>query len=317
MSHFRIESKYLKKKQNPNGSWGMTDQVGSTALALLAYFGRGETAESTSYGDAIMKAIMFLLENSKKNPAGIMATDIASPHAAAEHGMAICALGEIYLVASQGFKTLPGMRETLEKGILTIIKHQLSDGGWSGQERGAGFSTNGTGSLFVTAWQCEALATARLAVLKIDGLDLYIPRAADFMRSFQIVGRRKRPPPPETLEAMTGACLRTLQITSSNRSNQEEFRAARLFSSNHFQSEPLAWDRADLYSWLFYTRAFFREGGEYWRSWNAQMLPLLLEKQNADGSWLRPSVFAGGNEFDSTALGALILETYYRNAMIE
>ncbi|MCX6847722.1 MAG: protein kinase [Verrucomicrobia bacterium] len=305
---------YLKNKQNPNGSWGTTDQVGSTALALLAYLGRGETAESTSYGDTIVKAVMFLIETGKKNTERIMATNIASPHAAAEHGMAACALGELYVVASQVFKTLPGMREALEQGIRTILKHQLLDGGWTGQEGGTGFNSKGTGSAFVSAWQCEALATAKLTGLTFDGLNASIPRAADFMLAFQITGQRKPPQPPETLEAMTGTCMRAMQITSSR--NQAELATALRFSRDHFQSEPAAWDYADLYSWLFYTRAFFREGGENWRFWNKQMVPQLLGNQKPDGSWQRPSVFMGGSECDSTALGALMLETFYRDVMI-
>jgi peroxiredoxin len=112
---------------------------------------------------------------------------------------------------------------------------------------------------------------------------------------------------------MTGACMRTMQMISSR--NLSELIAARRFSHNLFQSEPLAWDRADLYSWLFYTRAFFHEGGEYWTFWNKQMLPQLLGNQKPDGSWQRSSVFMGGSESDSTALGVLMLETYYRDKM--
>ena len=306
---------YLKNKQNPNGSWGKSEQVGTTALALLAYLGRGETPESTSYGNTIVKAIMFLLETSKKNPERIMATNIASPQAAAEHGMATYALGEFYLVARQGGKSLPGMRECWEQGIRTIIKHQLSDGGWSGQEGGTGFSSKGSGSPFVSAWQCEALATAKLTPLAFDGLNNSIPKAADFMLVFQLQGKRKPPQPPETLEAMTGACMRALQITSNF--SHEEFTAALRFSRDHFQKTPVSWDSADLYSLLFYTRAFFRVDGENWRFWNRQMLPQLLANQKNDGSWQRPSVFMGGNEYDSTALGVLVLETYYRDVMTD
>ena len=305
---------YLKNKQNPNGSWGAPEQVGTTALALLAYLGRGETGESTSYGNTIVKAIMFLLETSKKSPERIMATNIASPHAAAEHGLATYALGEMYRSARQGGKSLPSMREIWEQGIRTIIKHQLSDGGWSGQEGGTGFSSKGTGSPFVTAWQCEALSSAKLTALPFDGLNTSTPKAADFMLAFQIVGQRKPPQPPETLEAMTGACMRALQITSS--SSHAEFAAALRFSRDHFQKTPVSWDSADLYSLLFYTRALFRVGGENWRFWNKQMLPQLLANQKLDGSWQRPSVFMGGTEFDSTALGILVLETYYRDVVI-
>ena len=47
------------------------------------------------------------------------------------------------------------------------------------------------------------------------------------------------------------------------------------------------------------------------------MLPQLLANQKNDGSWQRPSVFMGGNEYDSTALGVLVLETYYRDVMTD
>ena len=57
---------YLKTKQKADGSWGTAGQGAMTGFALLCYFGRCETPDSTFYGDNIMKGILYLIELAEK-----------------------------------------------------------------------------------------------------------------------------------------------------------------------------------------------------------------------------------------------------------
>jgi hypothetical protein len=76
--------------------------------------------------------------------------------------------------------------------------------------------------------------------------------------------------------------------------------------------------RGNLYFHYYATLALRRHGGEAWRRWNADLQPLLLENQAADGSWLPISIYAeyaGDTSRDrsyTTAMCVLMLEVYYR-----
>jgi hypothetical protein len=85
--------------------------------------------------------------------------------------------------------------------------------------------------------------------------------------------------------------------------------------------ESLDWDRAfggktSWYGWYFATQALFQGGRSYWPAWNDQLLKELLPRQETDGRWPMPHAgidhVAGDNGVYSTAMGAMIFESYYR-----
>lgn len=305
---------YLKGRQNADGSWGTTEKAGRTALALLACLGHCETLESSSYGDTTMKALLYLIETAKKNPEGIITTDIGSPHAAVEHAMATIALAELYEQARLGTRSLPGMRETLEKAASAIVKDQRLDGGWAGVDRGQGYrpSDQGSSAIFATAWQVQALAVIKRSGLKIPNLQIALNRSAAFIQSKQAndggFGMARSKPGTDSI-LLTGAGMNSLQLT---RADAAALKKASGFTTNMVLNASFQWSTADLHGWLFYTQAFVTRGGSNWKAWNEKLLPLLLGNQKPDGSWARGSVLFGGSDTDATALGALILESYYR-----
>lgn len=308
---------YLKGKQNADGSWGTSEKVGRTALALLAFLGHCETPESQSYGDTTMKAVLYLLETNRKNSEGIIAADLGSPHAAVEHGMAASALVELYEPARLGSLSLPGVRETLEKAITTIILHQRPDGGWAGMDRGQGFRPNDQepSSIFTTAWQTQALVAARRTGLKIDKLQEALGRGDGFMRGKQWkdggFGIPRGNPGTDSI-LLTGAGMHSLQMTHADAATIQK---AVGFTSDMVLNGSFQWSTADLHSWFFYTRAFVTKGGPDWKAWNGKCLPIMLSNQNPDGSWTRGSALFGSGDTDATALGALMMESYYRVIM--
>jgi hypothetical protein len=87
----------------------------------------------------------------------------------------------------------------------------------------------------------------------------------------------------------------------------------------------------DMCYWRFGTDALFQYGGEEWRTWNRSLRQALVESQrtydkttmdkahlDADGSWDPIGEWgpAGGRVY-ATAMGALILESYYRTPRVE
>jgi hypothetical protein len=55
-------------------------------------------------------------------------------------------------------------------------------------------------------------------------------------------------------------------------------------------------------------QAHYQAGGKYWNNWHPKIRELLLEKQNANGSW--SPVGQEGEDPYSTAMACLVLEVY-------
>jgi len=316
---------WLKTKQNPDGSWGTGYKSAMTGLALLCYLGRCETNESPFYGDNVMKAILYLVELSKKNDKGFITEDLKTNAGAYEHGIATYALGEMYTLARLGSKGLPGMREAFENGVKQIIERQNETGGWdyyvkNVTDGGQGKSTRD--DLSVTGWQYQALKAARHTGLRIAGLDSAIEKTLKYMEKAQTkdggIGTVNREAAYNQWN-LTGTGVLGLQ-TLGNGGKATTIDKGMKFLRRFVTEEPLDWNRnCNLYCWYYYTQAFFQKGGEDWKFYNEQLLPQLLENQNVDGSW-KPergnSQVAAVNEKESgvykTALCVLQLEVYYR-----
>lgn len=318
---------WLKGKQNPDGSWGRNNKAAMTGLTLLCYLGRCETPDSPFYGDNVMKGITYLIELSKKNEHGFITEDFKGNSGAYEHGIATYALGEMYTLARLGSKSLPGMRETFEKGVELIIKSQNKDG------RGGGswdyYTKNVTESgqwgsqredLSVAGWQYQALKAAKHTGLKINGLSNAIDKCLDYIESLQTkdggIGKPSRDAHYNQW-SLTGAGVLGLQ-TLGKGNKKTPINKGIKFLRDFLTAEPLDWNRnCNLYCWYYYTQAFFQQGGDDWKFYNEQVLPQLLANQNPDGSWKteRPNWEAGGtkgNEIYRQALCTLQLEVYYR-----
>ena len=74
----------------------------------------------------------------------------------------------------------------------------------------------------------------------------------------------------------------------------------------------------NLYFWYYSTLALFTLRSQDWKSWNERLRDLLVQAQDADGSWdpISPYAnYAGDSRSDrsyTTALAVLMLEVYYR-----
>ena len=156
--------RWLKSKQNSDGSWGNEYPVSMTGLALLAYCGHCETVDSPEFGGTVLKAITYLVEKGKA--AGD--TPIASQGGRTtsyEHAIAIYALAEAYSLNKNSRRKFPMISPVLKKGIPVIVAGQTSVGGWL-----YNYGSNGGGDLSVSGWNVQALKAAELTGLKFSGL---------------------------------------------------------------------------------------------------------------------------------------------------
>jgi hypothetical protein len=291
---------WLKGQQNPDGSWGQnggkSNKAAMTGLALLCYLGRCETPDSPFYGDTVMKGIMYLIELSKKNEYGAITENFKDNGGAYEHGIATYALGEMYTLARLGSKELPGMRDAFVKGVELIIKCQnkadakLAEGAWDYYTKNIGEEGKFTSSredLSVTGWQYQALKAAKFTGLKIDGLHSAIDKTCDYLERKQTkdggiggVDRDKA----YNQWTLTGTGALGLQTLGKGRTGT--IKKAVAFLHKFLTDEPLDWNKnCNLYSWYYYTQAFFQAGGDDWKFYNEQFLQQILSNQNPDGSF--------------------------------
>lgn len=314
---------WLKSQQNADGSWGRSNKAAMTGLTLLCFLGRCETPESVFYGDNVRDGMLYLVELARKNPHGIVAEQPLSNSATYEHGIATYALGEIYSFYRLGNSSLPGLRETFEKGVQTIIEQQNRRGAWTygGKDAGMPHAYNkesGGEDLSVTGWQFQALKAAKHSGLKIAGLDEAIKDCCDYLETKQTkdggFGLTNRDAHYNQW-SLTGCGVLGLQTLAKNKATL--VKKGIRFLRDFLTAEPLDWERnCNLYCWYYYTQAFFQAGGDDWKFYNAQFLPQVLGAQLPDGSFKRgrPN-WPAGDAADAVyrqCLCTLQLEVYYR-----
>lgn len=314
---------WLKSQQNADGSWGRSNKAAMTGLTLLCFLGRCETPESPFFGDNVRDGMLYLVEVARKNPHGIVSEQPLSNSATYEHGIATYALGELYSFYRLGNSSLPGLRDTFEKGVKTIIEQQNQRGAWTYGGKDAGmphaYNKDSDGEdLSVTGWQFQALKAAKHSGLKIAGLDEAVQRCCDYLESKQTkdggFGKTNRDEHYNQW-SLTGCGVLGLQTLAKNKTTSVK-KGVR-FLRDFLTAEPLDWERnCNLYCWYYYTQAFFQAGGDDWKFYNAQFLPQVLGAQQVDGSFKRgrPNWPAGdaADAIYRQALCTLQLEVYYR-----
>lgn len=318
--------KWLKEKQNPDGSWGESHKGGMTGLALLAFLGHCETPESPVYGETVLKGLTYLMELGQKNKApfdGIYSTKPSVISSTYEHGIAAYAMGEMYSFSKLGTKPIPGLRESFERAAAIIIEKQNERGSW-GYKDGIGYDPYGRDDLSVTGWQYQALKAAKHTNLKIPGLPGAIKKVEKYLESTQTAdGGFGNPDRTAHYNQwnLTGAALLGLQTLGVG--NAGKINKGIRWLVDELEKEPLNWNSdCYLYTWYYNTQALFQKGGEPWKKWNDQFQKLILENQNEDGSYKVEGVgevaaagtgAAGGDkDIYRVTLCTLMLEVYYR-----
>jgi hypothetical protein len=98
--------------QNPNGSWG---GVAGTALGLMSFMLQGHIPGEGKYGEAMSKAIGFILSVEKNGYFHGSNANTPGSKAMYEHGLALLALSEAW-----GQSQDPRIRPALIRGRLAL-----------------------------------------------------------------------------------------------------------------------------------------------------------------------------------------------------
>jgi hypothetical protein len=311
---------WFKATQSADGSWTGGRKPAMTGLALLAFLGRCETPLSKDYGDTVLRAITYLVDQGMKNN-GKMASDFADKQWPYEHSIATYALAEASTFCKQGNINIPNLFEVTRKAGQFIIDNQNKNGGWgySYVKEGGHVDTS------VTAWQVQALKACHHTGLEFKGLERASRRAMDYMESMvnQDGGVGYNSPTSTHTNgyfSMSGGGLLSLQMFDKGSSLTARRIAGYIEKNTRFEYNG---PYSDLYGHYYEAQAMLNRGGAQWRKYNDIFRDQVLKNQNPDGSWKAPNqgtqngIRAVGAEFVGnahyrTALCTLMLEVYYR-----
>ncbi|MEC8826083.1 MAG: prenyltransferase/squalene oxidase repeat-containing protein [Verrucomicrobiota bacterium] len=299
--------RYLTSQQDrETGAIGKTYTVAMTGLSLLAYLGHCETPESPKFGDAVVKAAMFLIETANDNR-GLMTNGKSGHHEAYEHAIATYALSELFTMTKESGREIPRLGSVIKKSAGIIIDYQTGNGGWPylGRE-------NGKDDLSVSGWNIQALKAAYNTGVGIPGIERaldgatedYLPATQDEKGAFKYNISQ-----PEGRQSLTAAALLGMQIWKGYKS--DSYNKGYNWLKGRLKNPGLTGGSHGLYEPYYNTQVFFMEGGKDWEAYNSIFQPRLLDAQNEDGSWM-----GDGNREDyrimNTSWAILMLEVYYR-----
>jgi hypothetical protein len=315
-------------RQNALQQFQLDSDTAATGLAILAFQGAGYTHREFQYADRLNRAIAWLVSHQQPNGNLYVDADKVSNESCQLYSHAIAALA---LAEAYGMTQDPAVRDAAQRSIDFIVDSQDSSlGGWRY------FSEPGRRSsdTSVTGWMVMALHSARLAGLDVDpdvwsGIATWmdIAQAADAPSQFtynpyavddpnrQIDRSAGRKPS----KCMTAVGLLIQMYTGWERDDARLREGAQVLLEqlpNHFNAE-----MRDTYYWYYATQVLRHVGGDFWKTWDSELHPLLLRTQVAEGvlagSWdpylpVEDRWGRFGGRIYVTALNLLSLEVDYR-----
>ncbi len=315
--------RWLKKTQNKDGSWVDGQRVAMTGLALLAYLGHCETAQSEEFGESVLAAITFLVNVSMKNN-GKLATDFKDDHWCYEHAIAVYALAEAYTLCVKSFnENIPGLEEAVLASGQFLINSQHTSGGW---EYGYQEDNSRGGDTSIVGWHLQALKASQYTGLDFKNIDRCSKAGVDYMESMQAdsgaIGYSSKDTIHDDGTTLAAVGALSVQIWESS-SNRVARKACKFIDDNM----KLDWNTADcdLYGHYYAVQAMLNNGGKSWTKYNTMFRDQLLNNQDKDGSYKDLNnggkINATGAQFQGTTpfavhyrtcLATLMLESYYR-----
>ncbi|HXI84464.1 MAG TPA: hypothetical protein VNL17_10290 [Verrucomicrobiae bacterium] len=308
--------RWLKANQERAGSWkcGQSAPAG-TALATLAFLGHGETPDSTEFGQAVSKGLLYLAQHIDTNGlvSGVNQDYVGYGYS---QGPVVLALSEGYAMTQS-----PILRKPLDRALQAVFRGQAAPktrpqdvGGWRNQ------SQPNDSDVSVTGWMVLALKSAQAAGVEIP--QAVFDKAAQYLWNMYDTknpgfGYQK----PERYPSMTAVGVLCQQFLG----NENDLRIKA--SLDYLREQKVDWEKTEgdfiLYGWYYMTQAMFQGGGPYWEYWNNEIRDTMVKNQQRDGRWLPPphsnieTRELANTPAYSTALGALILEVYYRYQPID
>jgi hypothetical protein len=282
---------FLAARQHPDGSFGTngyTGNVAVTSLAALAFMAGGSQPNRGPFGKEVTNALKFVLgqENRDRLHPGFLHNPAASPHGPMYgHGFATLFLAEV-----SGMVHDKALREEVTQKLHAAVRLILDsqnhnpEGGWRYMpgSRDADIS--------VTICQIMALRAARNAGVavprsNVDRCVAYVKgcqdKQAGYFRYMRIGGGWGGP----QSFARTAAGVVALYSAGVYKGPEVEHGLTFLL-----KAKPMGqFGRPDMhyfYGHYYAVQAMWTAGGKYWEEWYPAIRDELVNRQNADGSWV-------------------------------
>jgi len=264
--------KFFASSQNPDGSWGVSNRSGGTALGLMSFMLQGHVPGEGKYGEAMNKAIDFLISVEKN---GYFHDD--TDRGMYEHGLALLALSEAW-----GQSKDPRIRPALIRAVNTTLNAQNSEGGWRYSPRPS------TADSSCSAMQVVALASARESGIAVPAKT--IQRAVDYLLACEV-----RSTGGFTYQLLAGAPLgganlartscSSLALMLSGQHKHPATRGGVAYISN---SPDSVFENTGHYHYAHYyaVQVMYQAGDEHFNKWYPKIAKALLAKQKDHGGWV-------------------------------
>jgi hypothetical protein len=258
--------RWLKKNQQPNGSWGK-NTVAMTGLAVLTFLAHNEKpGDSEEFGPTVQKALEFLI--SQATEAGRFKGCDAHEYS---HPIATYALCEAY-----GMTMNPNVKTVAEKSLATVIAGQNASGGFNYNLKPC--DRDDTSYM---GWCAQALKAGKMAQLQVEGLEKASKLAVQGFKKnagasggFGYVG-------PAANNGMTSVGTLCMQLLGASAEKEVRMSLDVMDAwSPSFEDKQAGLSGASLQYYFYYaTQCKFHAGGARWTSWNSMMKKVYLPAQ--------------------------------------
>jgi hypothetical protein len=311
-SSVNMALKWLAAHQESDGRWDCKkyggghhggDDVAVTSMSLLAFLGAGNSTRFGKYKRNVRAGVEWLIQQQGEN--GCIGQHRYTG------GLSTMAIAEAFGM-SQGSE----LREAAQKAVDWAVKSQNTNGSWD-------YGPNSARSdLSVAGWWIMGLKSAKVAGLDVptDTMD----KALAFVDSWTTdTGKAGYTQAGSGSIRMTAVSLTCQQFLGHDRKHPKVVACAKATINNLPNGQ-----NPDFYLTYYQALGLFQTGikGEYWKAFNDPMKTSLLTTQvtagtyqENKGSWNHDGDKYGGSwgRCGQTALGALMLEVYYRYAEVK
>jgi hypothetical protein len=278
-------------------------RTGATALALLAFLGRGETHLEGDYQDNVKRGLYFLTGRMLASRQG---GDLRGGGNMYSHGIAAIALCEAYAMTHD-----KDLEPFAQQAIDFIVNAQdKRGGGWR-------YVPGIPGDTTVTGWQIMALKSGQMGYLRVPYET--IQHAGHFLDSVQLESGARYGYVPALKErrelTTTSVGLLCRMYTGWPKNHPALQKGVRHLAK---EGPSMLGRNANMYYNYYATQIMHQFGGDPWELWNSQMRDFLVRTQVGEGHESGSWYFDGGQAKPGgrlyvTAVAIMTLEVYYRH----
>jgi hypothetical protein len=297
--------RWLKKNQQPDGSW-REHKSAMTGLAVLTFLAHDERpGHSPEFGETVQKGIEYLLRS--QDARGFFAGNY--------EGL----IASYALCEAAGMTQNPNVKQAAEKAVAFIIAGQHASGGFD-----YGVKPGDRDDTSVMGWAAQALKAAKIADLRVEGLDRAVKLA--------VRGFRKNAAPNGGFGytgpgrgGLSGVGTLALQMLGAPDADEVQKTLSVMDDWQVSWRNPVVPGSNAQYYFYYATQVMFHVGGKRWERWNEMMKATYLDAQKVqpqaiadatgrmqDIGWWENGDQATDRPVMDTCLASLQLMVYYR-----